>query len=62
MIERLVDNYTQARGCMGKMETRPVKTGRLEEFNHQFQDNADRGVFKALSREEASRYKVPVIP
>jgi hypothetical protein len=62
MIERLVDNYTQARGCMGKMEARLVKTGRLEEFNRQFQDKADRGVFKALSREEASRYKGPVIP
>jgi hypothetical protein len=57
MIEQLVDNYTQARGCMSKMGVRLVKTGRLEEFNHQFQDNVDRGVFKVLSREEASKYK-----
>jgi hypothetical protein len=60
MIKRLADNYTQARGCMGKIEARLVKTGRLEEFNRQFQDNVDRGVFKTLSREEASRYKGPV--
>jgi hypothetical protein len=45
---------------MGKVEARLVKTGRLEEFNRQFQDNVDRGVFKALSREEVSRYKGPV--
>jgi hypothetical protein len=29
-----------------KMEVRLIKTERLEEFNWQFQDNVDRGVFK----------------
>jgi hypothetical protein len=60
MPEHLFDNYSQARGFMGKMEARLVKMGRLEEFNRQFQDNVDRGVFRALSKEEASKYKGPV--
>ncbi len=42
---------------MGKVEARLVKTGRLEEFNRQFKDNVDRGAFKALSKEEANKYK-----
>jgi hypothetical protein len=60
MIERLIDNYNQARGYMSKMEARLLKTGRLDEFNRQFQDNVDRGVFKAIPREEADQYKGPV--
>ncbi len=44
MVERLIDNYNQARGYMSKMEARLLKTGRLDEFNCQFQDNVDRGV------------------
>jgi hypothetical protein len=42
------------------MEARLLKTGRLDEFNRQFQDNVDRGVFKAVPREEADQYKGPV--
>ncbi len=38
---------------MSKMETRLVKTGRLDEFNRQFKDN----VFKPLTRQEAASYK-----
>jgi hypothetical protein len=34
-----------------------LKKGRLGEFNRQFQDNVDRGVFKSIPREEADRYK-----
>jgi hypothetical protein len=60
MVERLIDNYNQARGYMSKMEARLLKMGRLDEFNRQFQDNVDRGVFKAVPRKEADRYKVPV--
>jgi hypothetical protein len=37
-------NYNQARGYMSRMEARLLKTGRLDEFNRQFQDNVDRGV------------------
>jgi hypothetical protein len=32
------------------METRLLKKGRIAEFNRQFQDNVDRGVFKPISR------------
>jgi hypothetical protein len=60
LVERLMDNYAQARGYMGRMEARLVKTGRLSEFNQQFQDNVDRGVFKTLTRKEADNYKGPV--
>jgi hypothetical protein len=60
MVEQLIDNYSQVRGYMGKMEARFVRTGRLGKFNRQFQDNVDRGVFRALSGEETERYKGPV--
>ena len=42
MVEKLIDNYNQARGCMSRMETRLVKKGRIAEFNRQFQDNVHR--------------------
>jgi hypothetical protein len=45
---------------MSRMEARLVKTGRLGEFNQQFQDNVDRGIFKALTRKETDVYKGPV--
>jgi hypothetical protein len=57
LVEKLIDNYNQARGFMSRMETRLLKKGRIAEFNRQFQDNVDRGVFKPISREEATRYK-----
>jgi hypothetical protein len=60
LIERVIDNYVQARGYMGRMEARLVKTGRLIEFNQQFQDNKDRGAFKALTRGETDNYKGPI--
>jgi hypothetical protein len=56
-VKKLIDNYGQARGCMSRMETRLLKKGRIAEFNRQFQDNVDRGVFKPIPREEADRYK-----
>jgi hypothetical protein len=57
MVEKLIDNYNQARGCMSRMESRLLKKGRLEEFNRQFQNNVDRGVFKPIPKEEADQYK-----
>jgi hypothetical protein len=57
LVEKLIHNYSQARGCMSRMEARLLKKGRLEEFNRQFQDNVDRGVFKPIPREEANQYK-----
>ncbi len=59
-VGKLIDNYFQARGCMRKMEARLLKTGRLEEFNRQFQDNINGGVFKRLTAEEARAYSGPV--
>ncbi len=56
-VEKLIDNYNQARGCMSRMEARLLKKGRIAEFNRQFQDNVNRGVFKPISREEATQYK-----
>ncbi len=61
LVEKLIDNYGQARGCMSRMETRLLKKGRIAEFNRQFQDNVNRGVFKPIPREEADRYKGAVI-
>ncbi len=60
MVERLIDNYNQARGYMSNMEAWLLKSGRLDEFNQQFQDNVDKGVFKAVPREKADQYKCPV--
>jgi hypothetical protein len=45
---------------MTKMEARLERTGRLEEFNPQFQDNIDRGVFSRLAVEEAQAYEGPI--
>jgi hypothetical protein len=57
MVERLIDNYNQSRGFMSRMEARLLKSGRLEEFNRQFQDNVDRGVFRPIPKGEADQYK-----
>jgi hypothetical protein len=42
---------------MSRMEARLLKKGRMDEFNQQFQDNIDRGVFKPIPREKADQYK-----
>jgi hypothetical protein len=42
---------------MSRMEARLLKKGRLDEFNRQFQDNMDQGMFKPIPKEEAGRYK-----
>jgi hypothetical protein len=36
---------------------RLTKTGKTEEFNRQFQDNIDMGVFRRLSHKELEVYK-----
>jgi hypothetical protein len=41
---------------MSRMETRLLKKGRIAEFNRQFQDNVNRGVFRPISKEEATQY------
>jgi hypothetical protein len=57
LVEKLIDNYNQARGCMSRTEARLLKKGRLEEFNWKFQDKVDRGVFKPIPKGEANQYK-----
>jgi hypothetical protein len=42
---------------MSRMEARLLNKERLDEFNRQFQDNMDQGVFKPIPKEEADRYK-----
>jgi hypothetical protein len=39
--QKIIDNYSQAKGYMSRMEARLEKTGRLDEFNRQFQDNVE---------------------
>jgi hypothetical protein len=43
LVGWLIDNYLQAKEYMSKMEARLEKTGKLNEFNQQFQDHVDRG-------------------
>jgi hypothetical protein len=59
LVERLIDNYLQAMACIGKMEARLVKMGRLDEFNQQFQDNVDGGMFMSLTRRRLKATRVP---
>jgi hypothetical protein len=42
MIERLIDNYNQARRYMSKMQARLLKTGRLDEFFYAILTNYQR--------------------
>jgi hypothetical protein len=41
------------------MEKRLIKQGRVEEFNSQFRDTVERGVFRELSEEELRVWKGP---
>jgi hypothetical protein len=45
---------------MEQMEKRLVKQKRVEEFNEQFRDTVDRGVFQKLSPEKLRGWKGPV--
>jgi hypothetical protein len=56
----LMDNYRQAESIMFRQERRLIKTKRLEEFNEQFQDAVNRGVFKELGEHEIKEWKGPV--
>ncbi len=40
-----------------RMEKRHIKQGRVDEFNSQFKDTVDRGVFRELSAEELRDWK-----
>ncbi len=56
----LIDNYKQARKCMEAQEKRLIRSRRLKEFNSQFYDKVERGVFQKLSPQEMSAYTGPV--
>ncbi len=56
----LIDNYKQARKCMETQEKRLIRSRRLEEFNSQFYDTVERGVFRKLSRQEMADYTGPI--
>jgi hypothetical protein len=45
----LTDNYRQARKYMETQKRQLFKLGRLEEFNNEFCDTVERGVFWKLS-------------
>jgi hypothetical protein len=56
----LRDNYQQVKAYTERMEKRLRKQGRVEEFNSQFRDTVERGVFKELSEEELKEWKGPL--
>jgi hypothetical protein len=56
--KKLFNNYAQAKGML-RMEGRLIKTGTMETFNQQFQDNVNREVFRRPSKEELMTYKGP---
>ncbi len=56
----LKDNYQQVKTYTERMEKRLIKQGRVEEFNSQFRDTVERGVFRELSEEELKGWKGPL--
>ena len=56
----LSDNFQQVKRYTENMERRLIKQNRVEEFNKQFQDTVDRGVFRELQGEELQAWKGPV--
>jgi hypothetical protein len=56
----LKDNYQQVKTYTERMEKRLIKQGRVEEFNSQFKDTVERGVFRELSEEELKEWKGPL--
>jgi hypothetical protein len=57
----LKDNYQQVKAYTERMEKRLIKQRRVEEFNSQFRDTVERGVFKELSEDELKEWKGPSI-
>ncbi len=56
----LKDNYQQVKTYTERMEKKLIKQGRVEEFNSQFRDTVERGVFRELSEEELKEWKGPL--
>jgi hypothetical protein len=57
---RLMDNYKQVYKLTLSQEKRLAKQGRTEEFNKQFYETVERGVFRELSPKEMGEWKGPV--
>jgi hypothetical protein len=55
----LQDNYQQVKSYTENMEKRLTKQNRVEEFNAQFKDTVNRGVFRELSARELDNWKGP---
>jgi hypothetical protein len=56
----LMDNHDQVYKYTLYQEKRLAKEGRTEEFNKQFYETVERGVFKEIGREEMKEWKGPV--
>ena len=56
----LQDNFYQAQACLLSLEKRLVRNKELDQFNAQFKDAVDRGVFQEINKKEASLYQGPV--
>ena len=54
------DNFGQAKACMRSLEKRLKNKRKLEEFNVQFKDCLERGVFEEINKEVASSYEGPI--
>jgi hypothetical protein len=55
-----MDNYNQVYSHTLRQEKRLAKKGRAEEFNKQFYDTVERGVFKEIGPAEMAGWKGPV--
>jgi hypothetical protein len=55
----LKDNYEQVRGYTMSMEKRLNKQKRTDEFNKQFYDTVERGVFREISEKEMQSWSGP---
>ncbi len=49
-----------ARKCIETQEKRSIRSGRLAEFNSQFDDTVERGVLQELSLQEMAEYTRPL--
>lgn len=56
----LKDNYGQAFSCLKSLEKRLIKSNQMENFNEQFKDAIDRGVFEEISQDQMTSYDGPV--
>ena len=56
----LVNNYCQAYACLSSLERRLIRTGYLENFNQQFAECIERGVFELVGQQEVKEYTGPI--